>query len=259
MYFMVFSTNLDWGRTSNGLEWDSIKCSIQERGWDGAWSCWVLGHNSAGRNLKTSFIARSKDQVSVSVSKSDSLFVWGRFGWNSSILIGWVLTGLLRLYGNRRLNNLERFFSPFISTDVNLRLRNITGRRRRHRSSSSLFVWVLRSLWFLLSSWGIQRVWPRCWRRGKRRSLSSSLFWISLLDCSFREGLVWETLVELGGSIITLGSDIWEKSGSNGMICLEEVAGFGNSDISECSYPGACTSGSLRILPWDTWLLTEGA
>ena len=33
----------------------------------------------------------------------------------------------------------------------------------------------------------------------------------------------------LGGSIITLGSDICEKSGSSGINCLEEVAGFGNS------------------------------
>ena len=43
--------------------------------------------------------------------------------------------------------------------------------------------------------------------------------------------------MELGGSIITLGSEICEKSGSSGIICLEEVAGFGNSDLSECSYP----------------------
>ena len=33
----------------------------------------------------------------------------------------------------------------------------------------------------------------------------------------------------LGGSILTLGSDIYEKSGSSGRISLDEVAGFGNS------------------------------
>ena len=39
----------------------------------------------------------------------------------------------------------------------------------------------------------------------------------------------------LGGSIITLVSDICEKSRSSGIICLEEVAGFGNSFTLECS------------------------
>ena len=47
--------------------------------------------------------------------------------------IDWIKTGLLR-----RLNYLGRIFSPFISTEVKLRLRSI--RRRHHGSSSSLFV-----------------------------------------------------------------------------------------------------------------------
>ena len=94
MYFVVFSTNLDWGRTNNGVEQDSINCSIPERGFNGAWSCWVFGHNSGGRSWKISFMARSKEQTSDSVSESDSLFCWGRFGWNWSKLIGWLLTGI---------------------------------------------------------------------------------------------------------------------------------------------------------------------
>ena len=264
MYFVVFATHLDWGRTSNGLERDSIKCSIPERGLDGAWSCWVLGHNSAGRSLKTSFIARSKDQVSVSVSELDSLFVWGRFGWNSSILIGWVLTGLkLGSSGCMGTGNwttwgdfLALLYLPMSIWDWEV-LEEEEGIIHRLLlflcECLDLFDFFFHLEEFKESDLEVEEEEEDDWCL-----LLFFDLW-SLLDCSFHEGLVWETSVELGGSIITLGSDIWEKSGSSGINCLEEVAGFGNSDISECSYPGVCTFGSLWILPWDTWLLIEGA
>ena len=188
MYFVVFSTNLDWGRTSNGVEPDSIKRSIPERGLDGAWSCWILGHNSAGRSLDLIYSMVKRPDFSFSLQIG--LFIRLRkirmkfinINWLS---IDWNKIGLLRLNGNRRLNNLGGFFSPFISTEVNLRLSSIRRRRRRHRSSSSLFMWVFRSLWILLSSRRIQRVWSRSGRRGRRRSMSSSLFWFMISSWLF--------------------------------------------------------------------------
>ena len=63
---------------------------------------------------------------------------------------------------------------------------------------------------------------------------------------------------ELGGSIITLGSETCEKSGSSGIICLEEEAGLGSSSLSEHSYPGIKTLDSLWTLPCEMWLLMDG-
>ena len=258
MYFVVFSTSLNWGRTSNGVELDSIKCSIPERGLDGAWSCWVLGHNSAGRSLKTSFIARSKDQISVSVSKSDTLFIWGRFGWNSSILIGWVLTGIKLGSSGWMGTGVWTTWGDFLALlhlpksiwdwEVLEEEEGVIDRLLFLYECLDLFEFFFRLDEFKESDLEVEE------EEEDDRCLLFFDLW-SLLDCSLREGLVWETSVEMGGSMITLGSDICEKSGLSGINCLEEVAEFGNSDISECSYPGVCTFGSLRILPWNKWLL----
>ena len=57
----------------------------------------------------------------------------------------------------------------------------------------------------------------------------------SLFDWSFLEGLEIDKSFEFGGSIITLGSETCEKSGSSGIICLEEEAGLGSSSLLERS------------------------
>ena len=74
-----------------------------------------------------------------------------------------------------------------------------------------------------------------------------------LLNWSLRDGLVCEDCLSfdlqvLAGSIITLGSDICEKSGSSGNIILLDVAGFGNSYVNECSEPILSLLGSLHTL-----------
>ena len=61
-----------------------------------------------------------------------------------------------------------------------------------------------------------------------------------LLDWSLRDGLVCEVCLSfdlqvLGGSTITLRSDICEKSGSSGNIILMDMAGYGNSCANVCS------------------------
>ena len=56
-----------------------------------------------------------------------------------------------------------------------------------------------------------------------------------------------------------LGSEMCKKSGSSGIICFEEVAGLGSSNLSERSYPGIITFDSLRTLPCEIWLLMDGA
>ena len=73
MNLVVFSTNLDWDRTKNGVICDSIRCSIPNRGLLGVFSWVVFGHNSGGRSGKTSFMALLNDQTSASESESESL------------------------------------------------------------------------------------------------------------------------------------------------------------------------------------------
>ena len=74
---------------------------------------------------------------------------------------------------------------------------------------------------------------------------------MSSLD--LRDGLVCEEylsldLYVLGGSTITLRSDICEKSGLSGNIILLDVAGFGISCANECSEPMLSLLGSLLSL-----------
>ena len=68
----MFPTNLDYGNTKNGVTCDSIKCSVPERGLAEICSSVGLGHNSADKNLNTSFIALLKNQVSSSESETQS-------------------------------------------------------------------------------------------------------------------------------------------------------------------------------------------
>ena len=69
----VFSINLDCGNISNGVDCDSISCSIPDKGFAGACFSVDLGHSSGGKSLNTSLIALSKDKVSISVSDPESL------------------------------------------------------------------------------------------------------------------------------------------------------------------------------------------
>ena len=68
----MFSTSLDCGNTNNAVACDSIKCSRPDKGFAGVCSSDGLGHNSGGKSLKTSLIALSKDQVSISESEPES-------------------------------------------------------------------------------------------------------------------------------------------------------------------------------------------
>ena len=63
VYFFFFVNN----------DCDFINCSIPDKGLAGVCSRVDLGHNSGGRSLKTSMIALSKEQVSISISEPESL------------------------------------------------------------------------------------------------------------------------------------------------------------------------------------------
>ena len=68
----MFSTSLDCGNTSNGVACESISCTMPDKGFASACSLVGLGYNSDGKSLKTSLIALSKDQVSISDSEPES-------------------------------------------------------------------------------------------------------------------------------------------------------------------------------------------
>ena len=68
----MFSTSLDCGNTNNGVACDSIRCSMPDKGFAGVCFSVGLGHNSGGKSLKTSLIALSKDQVSISEYEPES-------------------------------------------------------------------------------------------------------------------------------------------------------------------------------------------
>ena len=68
----MFSTSLDCGNTNDKVACDSIRCSMPDKGFAGVCSSVGLGQNSGGKSLKTSLIALSKNQVSISKSEPES-------------------------------------------------------------------------------------------------------------------------------------------------------------------------------------------
>ena len=99
----------------------------------------------------------------------------------------------------------------------------------------------------------------------KKKKTTCLLFFLDiclLLDWSLWDCLVWDKCLSfglqvVGGSIITLESDICEKSFSSGNIILLEVAGFRSSWVNECSEPKFLWMVSLRLLPIELWLLRD--
>ena len=138
-----------------------------------------------------------------------------------------------RLFCRLNVYNLGRGMSlSFVSTIVFHRLL----RRRQQRRTSSFLMWVSGPLWFFLLLWWDDKE-EEFEVEEDEDDLYLLLFLLLCLDLgwSLRDVSLLDSQVLVGGSIITLGSDMALKSGSNGSNILWVFLEFWGSFDNDCS------------------------